>query len=185
MPFIAIILALLLGGDVLAANGVDLRQWALNLPDQFVVHGVKTEPTYEEAIDIRRQGGVFTVTGGAPSWAGRATESVMLAPDGSVLRRCPEPARCFIKTVPTGFLATALLVSAARQRRLYGRVIPLSFGARAVICVPAAMLGIPQPIFDPCFDLATGAVLAQRHRLSHRFDGPSLDASSVRVELKN
>jgi len=168
-----------------AVETVDLAAWESRLPSVFAVSGIKTEPTYEEAIDIRREGDVFTVIGGAPGWAKRATESVRVTGDGTILERCASDPTCGITATPAGFLATALLVSAARRHRLHGQVVAVPFGARMVVCVPAETLGVPLPIFDPCFDRTTGAVLAQRHRLSGRFDGPSLDAASVRVEAKN
>jgi hypothetical protein len=179
------VLALVSGHAAHAESAVDLALWAARLPLTFAVTGTKTEPTYQEAIDIRRDGDVFTVIGGAPRWAKRATESLRVTPDGTILEPCHGDFYCKVENNPTGFLATALLVSAGRRHCLHGQVAPVRFGARALLCVPAETLGIVQPIFDPCFDRATGAVLAQRHRLSGRFDGPSLDASSVRVEVKN
>jgi hypothetical protein len=34
-------------------------------------------------------------------------------------------------------------------------------------------------VLDPCIDAASGAVIAQRHRRSGEFDGPSLDPWSI------
>jgi hypothetical protein len=54
-----------------------------------------------------------------------------------------------------------------------------------VVCVPAERIGLARPLFDPCFDSATGAALAQRHRLTGKFDGPSLEPTSVRIASWN
>jgi hypothetical protein len=166
-----------------AGERVDLARWAAALPPRFAVHGVKTEPTYEEAIDMRRDGDVIAVVGGAPDWAARAIESVSVSRTGRLSRLpCPNAVDCSFSVPPAGFLATAALISASRQGRLSGFGAELSFGARYVVCLPAEMMGVERPILDPCFDRETGAVLAQRHRRSGRFEGASLERSSIRVD---
>jgi len=164
------------------AAPVDLAHWAAGLPAHFSVHGVKTEPTYQEAVDIRRDGDVFTLIGGAPGWAERMQQSIVVSRDGTLRDpACPAGLACMAAPVPAGFLATALLVAMARRGGLSGAAATAIFGGRAVICVPAERIGIVRPIFDPCFDRKTGAVLAQRHRLTGRFDGPSFEPTSVRI----
>jgi hypothetical protein len=166
-----------------AGEKVDLARWAAALPPHFAVHGVKTEPTYEEAIDISRDGDLVTVIGGAPGWAARATERLWVSSSGALLRLpCPGGADCAVVTPPSGFLATAALMSASARGELRGVAAAIPYGTRRVICLPAEMIGVAKPILDPCFDRENGAVLAQRHRLSGRFDGPSLEPSSIRID---
>jgi hypothetical protein len=161
---------------------IDLAHWASSLPSRFSVHGTKTEPTYQEAVDIRREGDVFTLVGGAPSWTTRSQQSIEVSRDG-LLRYvlCPPAQSCDAAPIPTGFLATALLVSALRRGQLHGLAATAAFGAREIICVPAERVGVERPFFDPCFDRVTGAVLAQRHRLTGHFDGPTLEPTSLHV----
>jgi hypothetical protein len=166
------------------AERFDLARWAANLPARYAVHGVKAEPTYEEALDLRRDGDVFVVVGGAPGWSARSTESVKVSADGTLLHwPCGANEGCRLASPPAGFLATAALIAAQRRGALASaRGVVVPFGARRVVCVDAVRLGIERPILDPCFDLRTGAAIAQRHRLSRRFDGPTLDASSIRFD---
>jgi hypothetical protein len=172
----------LLSASFAQAAPIDLARWASGLPPRFSVHGVKTEPTYQEIVDIRREGDVFTLVGGAPAWAERSQESIVVARDGGLrYGLCPAGLSCDVSPVPTGFLATALLVSTVRRGRLHGAGATATFGGREIVCVPAERIGIKRPLFDPCFDRTTGAVLAQRHRLTGQFDGPSLEPTSLKV----
>jgi hypothetical protein len=165
-----------------AAAPVDIASWAKNRPTNYHLSGDKNEPTYLAAIDIERRGDVFTIIGGAPAWAERSVEAIEVLPDGTLRHRiCPKAMRCDDGWVPSGFLASAALLSALREGRRLGEAEAVAYGERQVICVPAERIGIAEPILDPCFDTLTGAVLAQRHRLSGKFDGPSLDPWSVRV----
>lgn len=162
---------------------IDIGAWVRGWPTTFALRGDKNEPTYLAAIDIERDGDRFTIRGGAPAWAERSTEAIEVLPNGRLRHRvCPKGMSCDDGSVPSGFLASAALLAAERTGRPLGEATAVSYGAREVVCVPAERLGIAEPILDPCFDVATGAVLAQRHRLSGRFDGPSLDPWSVRVE---
>jgi hypothetical protein len=38
-------------------------------------------------------------------------------------------------------------------------------------------------VLDPCIDARSGAVMAQRHRRSGEFDGPSLDPWSITLSV--
>jgi hypothetical protein len=175
--------AVLLGAACTADAGpIDVASWASGLPDSYRISGDKNEPTYLVAIDIERQGDVFTITGGAPAWAERSVEAIEILSDGTLRHRvCPKAMRCDDGSVPSGFLATTALLSTLRAGRSLGEAQPVPYGERSVICIPAERIGIAEPILDPCFDTQTGAVLAQRHRLSGQFDGPSLDPWSIRV----
>jgi hypothetical protein len=79
------------------------------------------------------------------------------------------------------FLSNASLLAAYRAHRPLGRATPVSYGTRKIVCIPAERIGVTEAVLDPCFDLETGAVLAQRLRLDGRFDGPSLDPGSIRI----
>jgi len=175
--------AMLSCGAAQAAERIPLAAWAARLPSHFVVQGVKTEPTYEEVIDISRDGDVFSAMGGAPGWAERLTESVEVGATGEVSRRpCARGADCREARPPSGFLATAALVAAARRGALAGTGGVEAFGPWRVICVDAVKLGYADPILDPCFEMQTGAAIAQRHRRDGRFDGPTLDRNSLRLK---
>lgn len=148
----------------------------------YTVTGTKTEPTYIEHVTITRNNDVFTVAGGAMVNMDPSVESVRLGTDGSIEHVvCPAAMDCTTPRPLTGFLATASVLSAARSGRLTGTVIPQSFGNRTVVCVPAEQIGVVDPVLDPCLDLETGAVLAQRHRRSGTYDGPTFDPWSVTV----
>jgi len=175
--------AMLFSNVAQAAERIPLAPWAAQLPGHFVAHGVKTEPTYEEAVDISRDGDVFAVTGGAPGWAARLTESVVVSATGEVSRRpCASGVDCRDARPPSGFLATAALVAAARRGALAGTVGAEAFGPWRVICVDAVKLGYADPILDPCFEIRTGAAIAEKHRRNRRFEGPTLDPSSIRFD---
>jgi hypothetical protein len=172
-------------GTAIDANArLDVWRWAATLPERYAVHGVKTEPTYEEELDLRREGDVFSVTGGAPGWSARSTESVSVSATGRLSRwPCGPSENCALAHPPSGFLATAALVAAERRGALNSAVGVISrVGAFHLICIDAVRLGIERPILDPCFELRTGAAIAQRHRMSGRFDGPTMDPSSVRID---
>lgn len=179
--------ALAAAGDAEVAQSrrVDLARWVDGWPDHFAVSGTKTEPTYREVVEVRRDGDVFTVMGGAPAWMALSVEAIAVGGDGEMRHLvCPPGMDCSGPARPAGFLASAAVLAARRAGRLDGTGDVLAFGGRRVVCVPAEAIGILQPILDPCLDLASGAVIAQRHRLSGRFDGPSLDAASVIVALE-
>jgi hypothetical protein len=178
---LATLVASLSGAD--AGERIALAGWASRLPNRFVVHGVKTEPTYQEAIDLTRDGDVFAATGGAPGWAERLTERVEVATDGAVRRQpCAARPSCVDARPPSGFLATAALVASVRRGRLAGFGQALPYGAWRVVCVDADALGLEAPLLDPCFELRSGAAIAQRHRVSGGFDGPSLAPESIRFD---
>jgi hypothetical protein len=162
------------------AASVDVAAWAAALPAAFTVHGTKTEPTWQESVDIRRDGDRIVVTGGAPGWADRAMEVARVSREGTV---CLAEVGCPAGVAPSGFLATAGLLAAARRHGLRGRAAVVPFGARQVLCLPGESLGIAAPILDPCFDRESGAAVAQRHRTSGAFDGPTLDPASLTIVI--
>ncbi len=179
--------AIVIAASALTVSGaeaapVNLATLVEAWPTNFRVSGVKTEPTYLETLDIARSGDVFSVLGGAPAFAERSLESVRVDAAGKIAWiSCPAPMDCTTPEPPSGFLATAAAVAAWRRGTLSGSATPVAFGARTVVCIPAEKLGVTAPILDPCFDQKTGAVLAQRHRLSGAFDGPTLEASTLKI----
>lgn len=161
---------------------VRLADVAASWPDSYTVTGTKTEPTYIEHVTIMRNDDVFTVAGGAMVNMEPSIESVRLGTDGTIEHVvCPTAMDCSVSRPLSGFLATASVLSAARSGRLTASVVPQPFGDRTVVCIPAEQIGIDTPVLDPCLDTETGAVLAQRHRRSGTYDGPTFDPWSVTV----
>jgi hypothetical protein len=163
-------------------SSIDVAAWVARWPIQFSVQGGKSEPAYVEAINIDRRDDIFLTVGGAPAWAERQTESVSVAPDGAIRHLiCPKAMNCDDTFPGITFLSSASLLAAYRANRPLGRATPVSYGARKIVCIPAERIGVTGAVLDPCFDLETGAVLAQRLRLDGRIDGPSLDPGSIRI----
>jgi hypothetical protein len=169
---------------------IDVAIWVAGWPQRFDVSGGKSEPTYVEAVNVGRRGDVFTTVGGAPAWEERSTEEVSVDSRGKVVHlRCPRGLNCGSAKPAVNFLSSAWLLAAFRERGaqgggdFLGRATPVPYGNRQVVCIRAERIGVTEAVLDPCFDLATGAVLAQRHRLSGRFDGPSLDPGSIRINF--
>lgn len=164
------------------AATVDLAVWAQHLPKNFVVEGSKVEPTYVAAIEIRRDGNVFSILGGAPAWMARSRETIEVDDHGTMRHLvCPKAMDCTDTPHPAGFLASAALIAAVREGTLSGMVQTEPYGLRHVVCIPGEKLGIRQPILDPCFDVQNGAAIAQKSRFSGHFDGPSLDPVTLHI----
>jgi hypothetical protein len=170
-------------------TSIDVAAWVARWPTRFDLSGGKSEPTYVEAINIDRRGNVFTAVGGAPAWEQRSVERVSIDSSGNVTHLvCPSGLNCDAGP-GVNFLSSAWLLAAFRKHAsrgesgFLGRAVPLPYGARQVVCIQAERVGATEAVLDPCFDLETGAVLAQRHRLSGRFDGPSLDPGSIRISF--
>jgi len=164
------------------SSPVRIADVAASWPTSYTVTGTKTEPTYIEHVTIMRNDDVFTVAGGAMVNMEPSIESVRLGTDGTIEHVvCPTAMDCSVSRPLSGFLATASVLSAARSGRLTASVVPQPFGDRTVVCIPAEQIGIDTPVLDPCLDTETGAVLAQRHRRSGTYDGPTFDPWSVTV----
>jgi len=167
------------------AAQIGIAKWILSRPAHYSITASKSEPTYLEAIDIDRSGDAFSVKGGAPAWAERSVEAISVSAEGELRHDvCPKAMTCG-DVPPSGFLATTAVLAAARAGSDLGYASPVPFGTRSVVCVPSEKIGIANPILDPCLDVETGAVLAQRHRRTGAFDGPSLDPWSVRVRIED
>jgi hypothetical protein len=169
-------------GTARTDDRIDIARLAARWPDHFLLSGTKTEPTYVEAVTLRRDGDIFTLTGGAPLGMGASRQSLSVDKRGQLtMVTCPTSMRCGPPLRPSGFLASAAIVAAARRGALSGRFTPRRFGPYRVVCIPAEEIGIVNPVLDPCVEVHSGAVLALRHRLSHNFDGPSLDPWSLEL----
>jgi hypothetical protein len=178
----AALAVLVAAGPAPAKEPLNIVRLARSWPAHFALSGTKTEPTYIEHVQMYRDGNVFTLEGGAPAGMTPSVEIVTVAQDGTLTATvCPKAMNCALPLRPDGFLASAAILGALRRGKLKGRLEPRRFGRYWVVCVPAEQLGIAHPILDPCVEIHTGAVLAQRHRRTGRFDGPSLDPSSIRL----
>jgi hypothetical protein len=166
------------------AADIDLAAWVQTLPQQVHVTGSKVEPTYVAAIEVQRDGNVFSILGGAPAWMERSRETIGVD-DAGVMRHleCPKGMDCAGVPRPAGLLSMAALIAKAKASTLTGRIPSERYGAWQVVCVPAETLGVAKPILDPCFDLASGVAIAQKNRFSGRFDGPSLDPLTLRISI--
>ncbi len=164
-----------------AAPTVDIAAAQLSWGPHFVLTGTKTEPTYIEHIRLERDRDLFILQGGAPAGMASSQESVTLRFDGTLAHiDCPAGMRCDATAEPpSGFLASAVILAAIRQQRLSGRFPLIPYGDLQLVCIPAEQLGIWNAVLDPCVEAHSGAVVAQRHRRSGEFDGPSLDPWSV------
>ncbi len=165
-----------------AAPTIDIATAAASWSPRFTLTGTKTEPTYIEHIRLERDGNLFVLQGGAPAGMALSRESVVIDADGKLRHLdCPTGMRCDTGEPPSGFLASAVIVAAVRQARLSGRFPILAYGGHELLCIPAEQLGVQQPVLDPCVEIYSGAVIAQRHRRSGEFDGPSLDSWSIEL----
>jgi len=169
------------GPAAVYAQKVDLARIAASWPARFDMQGAKIEPTWIEYVRLRREGDRFTLEGGGLHGYEQAVESVEVDARGRIRRlRCPAAMDC--KTVPAfaGFLASAQFLARHRAGLLAGHAPVVAFGDWKVFCVPGEKLGIDGPILDPCFELRTGAIVAQRARTDGSWSGPTLEPVSIR-----
>jgi hypothetical protein len=163
---------------------LDIVAAATSWSGRFILTGTKTEPIYIEHIRLERDVDVFTLQGGAPAGTPPSSESVILDDQGSLRHLvCPAGMACDTREPPSGFLASAVVAAAIRHHRLSGRFPIFSYGGFTLACIAAERLGIKNPVLDPCVEVRSGAVMAQRHRRSGRFDGPSLDPWSINLAI--
>jgi hypothetical protein len=160
---------------------IDIGKIAEQWPDRFDLIGTKTEPTWVEHVRLTRRGDTFLLEGGGLAGLEQSLEVVQVTTAGDIRHlTCPAMRDCSDREPLSGFLASAQFLAYHRAGRLNGSAAIVAYGDRHVFCLPAEMIGVQDPILDPCFDLATGAVLAQRHRNDGSFDGPSLDQATIR-----
>ncbi len=168
-------------GNTTSESSIDVRQVVAEWPDRFDLHGTKTEPTWVEQVGLQRRGDVFRLEGGGLPGLEQTTESVSVSSEGAIRHLdCPAQRDCNDGQPLAGFLASAQILAAHRAGRLHGEARVVPYGDRHVFCLAGEMIGVREPILDPCFDLATGAVLAQRHRSDGSWSGPSLDQATIR-----
>jgi hypothetical protein len=167
-----------------AAPTIDIRGAAASWGPRFILTGTKTEPTYIEHIRLERDADLFILQGGAPAGMAPSRESIELDANG-MLRHldCPQGMSCDAMDLPSGFLASAAILAALRQQRLSGRFPVVPYGGLELICIPADRLGVQDAVLDPCVEVHSGAVIAQHHRRSGEFDGPSLDPWSISLSI--
>ena len=175
------LLVFALSAPAAGADTVDLARLVASWPTSFEVRGTKTEPTWVESVRFVRQGDLFVLEGGGLPEGEQIVEAVRVTADGKIIRvACPQHMDCGDTRPMTGFLALAELVAAQRRGAAPGAAAAATYAGRRLACLPAERLGVADPVIDPCFDLATGAVLAQRTRTDFTFSGPTLDAASIR-----
>jgi hypothetical protein len=175
-----VLVALTAAAGAGAAPTIDIAVAQRSWGPRFVLTGTKTEPTYIEHIRLERDHDFFILQGGAPAGMASSRESVAVRFDGALAHvDCPAGMRCDGAEPPSGFLASAVILAAIRQQRLSGRFPLVPYGDLQLVCIPAERLGIQDAVLDPCVEARSGAVVAQRHRRSGEFDGPSLDPWSI------
>lgn len=182
---VALLMSLSLGVSSAHADQVDLaavaRTWTVN----YAVRGTKTEPTFVERVEYTRQGDHFSLRGDVDG-QDLGLQALDLDPDGTIrVARCPEATVCG-DAPPNGFLSTVAVLAALRAGRLTGFGDIISYAGRQAVCVPleAIQPDLEAPVvLDPCLDLQTGALLAQRRRFDGLFGGAMLDEPTLRIDL--
>ncbi len=168
------------GSEPLALAAV-VADW----PTKYTVEGSKSEPLYTEHIRIDRDGDDvrlrIDVIGQGDEPFGTQQSAVHVGRDGVVswTDGCTKtPAACADDTELRGFLATAAVVGLARQGRLPAHAVLRDVHGTPAVCVDDAALHPDAPPaavrLDPCFDRATGAVLAHWSPDSAAFVGATL-----------
>jgi hypothetical protein len=164
-----------------AESTLDVAATVRGWPDRFELIGSKTEPTWVEHVRLMRRGDVFILEGGGLAGGEQTTESVEVTRSGTIRHlQCPAARDCSDASPLAGFLASAQVLASLRAGLLKGSARVVAYGERHVFCLPAEAIGVQEPILDPCFDVATGAVLAQRDRIDGSWGGPSLDKATLR-----
>jgi hypothetical protein len=183
---VAVALAAAAGGVASAATDeVPLAAVVDAWPTSYEVVGAKSEPLYTEHIRIGRDGDEFRlmidVRAQGDAALGVQESTVHLGADGTVSWEsgCVKSSEsCTNDTALRGFLATAALLGLARQDRLPATGTPRELHGTDVVCVSDADLHPDADAatvrLDPCFDRATGAVLAHWSPDSAAFVGATL-----------
>lgn len=154
-------------------------------PAGFEVEGMKSEPLYTEHIRIERDHDDLRlrieVVGQGDEAFGTQQSAVRVGDDGTVAwtSGCTKTAdACAHDTELRGFLSTAAVLTLARADRLPPEGVVRDVHGTDAVCVDDEALhpDSPAPIvrLDPCFDRATGAVLAHWSPDSTAFVGATL-----------
>ena len=154
-------------------------------PDGYTVTGTKSEPLYVEHITSTRDGSTYDLTidvkAQGDSTLGVQTGRVLLEADGGIrrLEGSTKPAAdCLDDPALRGFLAQAALLGAERKGSLPDTGIAETLHGHPVVCVSDLALHPESPPvvegLDPCFSIATGALLGHWSTASAAFVGPTL-----------
>jgi hypothetical protein len=182
----ALILSLIAPSASNAMESVDLATVARDWTVDYVVRGSKTEPTFVEHLEYARRGDRFWLRGDVDG-EDLGMQVRDLAPDGAIsVAACPPGTACD-ETPPNGFLSTMAVLAALRSGRLTGDGDAITYAGRKGVCIPleAVQPGLEPAsvVLDPCLDLQTGALLAERRRFDAQFGGAMLDESSFVLTL--
>lgn len=183
----AVVVATALTGAALvrADDTVELAPLVAEWDAHWQVTGTKSEPLYTERIEVRRDGDAFQarieVIGQGDTALGTQRSAVAVDAAGTIAwaEGCTKStADCADDTQLRGFLSTAALISLKRQGRLPATGTARTLHGTPVVCVPDAALhpdaAAADVRLDPCFDRATGAVLAHWSPDSAAFVGATL-----------
>ncbi len=175
------------------ASDVPLAPIVSDWPDSYSVVGGKSEPLYTERIASSRNGDLFALRidaigqGDAP--LGTQRGAVRVTDDGTVtwVSGCTKDAgACADDPALRGFLTTAALVGLDRAGRLPEAGVMRTLHATPVVCVDDDAVhphAAPSTAgLDPCFSVATGALLGHWSAASAAFVGPTL-APGFREEV--
>ncbi|WP_290801228.1 hypothetical protein [Herbiconiux sp.] len=156
-------------------------------PDGYSVTGTKSEPLYVEHITSLRNGDRYTLTidveSQGESALGVQHGAVLLEADGRIrwIDGCTKPAgECADDPGLRGFLAQAALLGALQRGVLAADSsgTARTLHGHPVVCVPDRWLYPDSPPtidgLDPCFSIATGALLGHWSTPSSAFVGPTL-----------
>ncbi|WNM28185.1 hypothetical protein RN607_04060 [Demequina capsici] len=156
-------------------------------PTSFTVTATKSEPGYIEHLTLTRDADAFALRieleaqgthGGGTSLAvvHVADDGTLAWTDGCAVDDCDHADDL------RGFLSTAVLVSAEREGRLPDRATLRTLGDHRVVCLTDAQLHpADTAILDlqPCFSVATGAVLGHWSDAAGGFVGATMSATSI------
>ncbi len=183
----AVVVATALTGAALVRSDdtVELAPLVAGWNSHWQVTGAKSEPLYTERIDVRRDGDAFQarieVIGQGDTALGTQLSAVSVDAAGTIAwtEGCTKSAAdCADDPQLRGFLATAALISLDRQGRLPATGTARTLHGTPVVCVSDAALhpdaAAADVRLDPCFDRATGAVLAHWSPDSAAFVGATL-----------
>lgn len=158
-----------------------LESW----PEGYTVTGTKSEPLYVEHITSTRDGALYRLTidvkSQGESALGVQTGEVALEADGRIrwIDGCTKTAaECLDDPGLRGFLSQAALLAAERTGTLPATGVSRTLHGHPVVCVSDLALHPDAPPtvdgLDPCFSIATGALLGHYSTDSDAFVGPTL-----------
>lgn len=169
------------------AREVGLASIVAEWPDSYSVVGGKSEPLYTERITFSRDDDLFAlrieVIAQGDTALGTQRGAVRVAAAGTVtwVAGCTkDAAACADDPALRGFLTTAALIGLERTGRLPETGTARALHGTPVVCVdddavhPDSAPSIAG--LDPCFSVATGALLGHWSAASAAFVGPTLAA---------